>query len=144
MIGALIVTHGGLAEEFLRAARTIEPGLEGVVALGLDWNADPEEAQGLVRNAISKVDQGNGVLILTDMFGGTPSNLAMPHLAEGKVEIVSGVNLPMVVKLASKDQNALSLHELARRLREKGRRSIEVASELLAAPDSGRIPRRKS
>lgn len=137
MIGALIVTHGGLAEEFLRAARTIEPGLRKVRALVIDWNADPTTATARVGEAIREMDEGEGVVVLTDMFGGTPSNVSLPFLEEGRVEIVSGVNLPMVVKLAVREQGGVTPRDLARLLREKGRKSIEVASEVLAARPHG-------
>ena len=132
MIGALIVTHGGLAAEFLRAAQTIEPGLGGVRALVLDWNENPDRASETVGTTIREMDTGEGVVVLTDMFGGTPSNVSLPFLEEGRVEIVTGVNLPMVVKLSLRDQRGMTLHDLARQLRDKGRKSIEVASEVLS------------
>jgi len=135
MIGALIVTHGGLAAEFLRAAQMIEPGLTGVRALVLDWNDNPDRAGETVGSTIREMDCGDGVIVLTDMFGGTPSNLSLPYLEEGKVEIVSGVNLPMVVKLSLREQAGITLHDLARQLREKGRKSIEVASEVLSGAE---------
>ena len=134
MIGALIVTHGGVAGELLRAATTIEGALSAVSALSLDWNEDPSSAAELLSKAVTEADQGDGVVILTDMFGGTPTNLALRLLHEGAVEVVSGVNLPMVLKLSLRDQPGMTIPELARRLRDKGRKSIEVASEVLKSP----------
>lgn len=137
MIGALIVTHGGLAEEFVRAARTIEPDLATLHSLVLDWNVDPAEAGRQVGERIRDIDEGDGVVVLTDMFGGTPSNVSLPFLEAGKVEIVSGVNLPMVITLASRSSRGIPLGELARLLRTKGRRSIDVASDILRGRASG-------
>ncbi len=130
MIGTLILSHGRLADELLSAARTITGGLEGFGALSLDWGDGFEEAQVQIRAALERLDRGEGVLILTDMFGGTPCNVALTFLDPGKVEIVTGVNLPMVVRLACLGSRELSVSEAAKWLRDKGRRSICLASDI--------------
>jgi PTS system mannose-specific IIA component len=130
MIGILILTHGEIAEGLGSAARAIAGETERVEAVGLGWNEDPELARQRIESAIASVRGPGGVLILTDMFGGTPSNVAFPHLREGSVEIVTGVNLPMVLRaLATRETDSLSA--LAQAVREKGRKSIEVASDYL-------------
>lgn len=132
MVGALIISHGTLAAELVRVASVIVGGLERVQALGIDWQQDRAEAQRAIAEALAELQQGEGVLILTDLFGGTPTNLSLPFLESGRVEIVTGVNLPMVIKLASLQRAGLSLAELAHRVQERGRASQYVASELLA------------
>jgi PTS system mannose-specific IIA component len=133
MIGTLILTHGGLARELLSAAQVIAGPLPAFEALALDWNERFEEARERVRGAIARLDQGQGVLILTDMFGSTPSNVATSFLDSGRVEVLTGVNLPMVMRLACLPQQGESLVELARWLQAKGRRSLCLASEVLPA-----------
>ncbi|HKB72543.1 MAG TPA: PTS fructose transporter subunit IIA [Thermoanaerobaculia bacterium] len=131
MIGILVVTHGGLASELVRAAGEIAGETEALAAVGLDWSEPGEDARGRIEQAIGGVDRGAGVLILTDMFGGTPSNLAIPFLKEGRVEIVTGANLPMLLRsLATRREEPLAA--LAHAVRERGRKSIEVASDLLS------------
>src|SRR6185295_11375406 len=100
MIGKLILTHGGLARELLAAAQVISGRLAGIEALSLDWNDTFEEAKAKVRAALDRLDDGHGVLILTDMYGGTPSNVAVTFLQNDRVEVLTGVNLPMVLRLA--------------------------------------------
>ncbi len=99
-IGKLILTHGGLARELLSAASVISGRLDGFEALSLDWSDGFDEARGKVAAALERLDQGQGVLILTDMYGGTPCNIAMTFFQPGRVEILTGVNLPMVLRLA--------------------------------------------
>lgn len=132
MIGTLILSHGNLADELLSAARTISGNLEGFAALSLDWSDGFDEAQTRIERAIEQLDQGDGVLVLTDMFGGTPCNVALTFLKPGRVEIVTGVNLPMVVRLACRGQREKPVQEVARWLREKGRSSICLASDVQA------------
>lgn len=132
MIGTLILSHGNLADELLSAARTISGELEGFAALSLDWSDGFDEAQARIEEAIEQLDQGGGVLVLTDMFGGTPCNVALTFLKPGRVEIVTGVNLPMVVRLACRGQREKPVQEVARWLREKGRTSICLASDVQA------------
>src|SRR5687767_2754570 len=100
MIGGLVVTHGRLAIELLNAAEMIVGEIQGIAAVSLGWHDDVDTAATMVRNALERVKTPDGVLILTDMFGGTPTNIASTFLNEGKVEVVTGVNLPMLLKLA--------------------------------------------
>ena len=132
MIPVLVLTHGRLAEELVAGARTIDPHIgDEVAALALPWDVDSDEASGLLRQQLRKLDSGSGVLILTDMFGGTATNLALPFLVPGRVEIVTGVNLPMMIKLGSLRHMELPLHDAAVRLTAAGQKSIRVASEYL-------------
>lgn len=130
MIGTLILSHGSLADELLTAARTIAGGLDGFKAVSLDWSDGFDEAQTKIDEALGELDQGEGVLILTDMFGGTPCNVALTFLQPGTVEIVTGVNLPMVVRLACLGNREMPVHEVAAWLRDKGRSSICLASDV--------------
>ena len=130
MIGVVVVTHGQLATELLNAAETIVGDLPRFTAVSIGWHEDTQDARDEIEQAIARVQQGEGVLILTDMFGGTPSNLAMTFLAEGAVEVVTGVNLPMLIKLAGVTEQA-DLLAVAREMREDGRNAIWVASDLL-------------
>ena len=130
MIGVVVVTHGQLATELVNAAETIVGELPRFAAVSIGWHEDTEDARNEIAQAIARVDDGTGVLILTDMFGGTPSNLAMTFLAEGRVEVITGVNLPMLIKLAGQ-ANSSDLLAVARDMREHGRNAIWVASDLL-------------
>ncbi|HKE87144.1 MAG TPA: PTS sugar transporter subunit IIA [Vicinamibacterales bacterium] len=130
MIGVVVVTHGQLATELLNAAETIVGDLPRFAAVSIGWHEDTEDARGEIAQAIERVDEGAGVLILTDMFGGTPSNLAMTFLAEGRVEVITGVNLPMLIKLVNVPKQS-DLLAVARDMREHGRHAIWVASDLL-------------
>jgi PTS system mannose-specific IIA component len=133
MIPVLVLTHGELAVALLDAAKIIDPHLGGgdTAALALPWDVDSDQASATVNEKINELDQGDGVLILTDMFGGTATNLALPFLVPDRVEIVTGVNLPMLVKLASIRDHGLTLAEVAERLTAAGQKSIRVASEFL-------------
>lgn len=137
MIGGLIVTHGRLAHELLAAAKTIEGNQAGIEALSLEWNDTVDEARTKIRQALSRFDKGTKVIIFTDMFGGTPSNLCLSFLERGEVEIVTGVNLPMVVKFASLHTEARELSTLAHLIRDKGSNSIRVASDFLSGENDG-------
>jgi PTS system mannose-specific IIA component len=131
MIGKLILTHGGLARELLAAAQVISGRMAGFEALSLDWNDTFEEAKAKVRAAIERLDQGQGVLILTDMYGGTPSNVAVTFLATGRVEVLTGINLPMVLRLAcQQEEEPGTLAEMARWLQNKGQRSLCLCSDM--------------
>ena len=130
MIGVVVVTHGQLATELVNAAETIVGELPQFAAVSIGWHEDTEDARNEIAQAIARVDDGTGVLILTDMFGGTPSNLAMTFLAEGRVEVITGVNLPMLIKLVNMPQPS-DLLAVARDMREHGRNAIWVASDLL-------------
>lgn len=131
MIGGLIVTHGRLAIELLNAAEMIVGEIHGIVAVSLGWHDDVDTAATMVRNAMERVRTPDGVLILTDMFGGTPTNIASTLLDDGRVEIVTGVNLPMLIKLAQM-QDGRPLAAAAKLVRESGQSSIYIASDLLA------------
>jgi PTS system mannose-specific IIA component len=128
MIAIVVVTHGRVAEELVSAARTIQGELPGIVAVPLAWGDDAATAGAAVERAIAEA--GGEVLVLTDMFGGTPTNLSLPFLSPG-VEIVTGVNLPMIIKAATLREGSLS--EVARAVRDQGKGAIYVASEILAA-----------
>jgi mannose PTS system EIIA component len=136
MIGVVVVTHGQLATELLNAAETIVGDLPSFAAISIGWHDDVEEARREIGDAIARLDSGSGVIVLTDMFGGTPSNLAITLLAEGRVEVVTGVNLPMLLKLANL-RGAGDLLEIARGIREDGRTAIWVASDLLRGEPRG-------
>ena len=138
MIGGLIVTHGRLAHELLNAAQTIEGDMENVEAVALDWNDTVDEAREKIRVALERIADGHGVIIFTDMFGGTPSNISLSFLEQDKIEIVTGVNLPMVVKFGSLREGERSLAELAQLIREKGAKAIRVASDLLTTAERER------
>ena len=130
MVGVLILTHGGLAPELLAAARIISGNLEEFEALPLDWSDGFEEAHGKVGRLVRRLDRGDGVLILTDILGGTPFNVAMAFREPGRIEIVSGVNLPMVVRLGCLVSDDMALSELTGWLRDKGRSSICSSDDL--------------
>jgi len=134
MIGVVVVTHGQLATELLNATETIVGDLPRFAAVSIGWHEDTEDARGEIEQAVARVRQDRGVLILTDMFGGTPSNLALTFLGDD-VEVITGVNLPMLIKLAGLAERA-DLLEAAREIREQGRAAIWVASDLLRG-DSG-------
>lgn len=129
MIGILIVAHQDLGPALLRAAEGIVGPLERAAALPLSYDEDPERARTRMDEALRRLDDGNGVLILTDMFGGTPTNMSLPFLEEGRVEVLSGLNLPMLIK-AHAARNELRLAALAAALKEYGSRNIVLASEV--------------
>jgi|SRR5687768_4000439 len=130
MIGVVVVTHGQLATELVNATETIVGDLPRFAAVSIGWHEDTQDARDEIAQAAARVDKGAGVLILTDMFGGTPSNLAMTFLAPNKVEVITGVNVPMLIKLAGLIEQS-DLLAVAREMREHGRNAIWVASDLL-------------
>ena len=136
MIGILLVTHGRLAEELKAAALTIQPDIEQIVAVALDWSQIGDDASARIAEVSSEADRGDGAVILTDMFGGTPTNLTLPFLKRDRVEIVTGVNLPMLLKCAALQKSGKPVVEIAHVAKDRGQRSIYVASDLLA--DDGR------
>jgi PTS system mannose-specific IIA component len=129
-IGVVVVTHGQLAAELVNAAETIVGDLPTFAAVSIGWHDDVEDAREEIRKAIERVQGEGGVLLLTDMFGGTPANLAVTFLGSDKIEVITGVNLPMLIKLA-RPQKAADLVTVAREMREHGRNAIWVASDLL-------------
>ncbi len=136
MIGVLIVTHYHLADEFLQALRLILGERENFVAIGLDPSTSPEQMRSRIDKAVRQVDRGEGLLVLVDMFGGTPSNLCLSLLEEDHIEVVTGLNLPMLVKVAQLKE-PMPIREVAAMIRDYGRRNIRVASDDLA----GREPK---
>ena len=130
MIGGVIVTHGQLANELVSAAEMIVGELNHVTAVSIGWHDDVEVAREEIERAVHRVDAGSGVLLLTDMFGGTPTNIAASFLASTQVEIVTGVNLPMVIKLATQESEE-TLPDLARRIRDEGQQQIHLAGDIL-------------
>jgi len=137
MIGILIVTHGGLASELLAAARTIAGATPNFEALSLRWDEGFEDARVKIAAAIARLDHGEGVLVLTDMFGDTPSNAALSLASPDRVEVLTGVNLPMVVRLGCETSQGRSLAELARWIQTKGRLAIRRGDETPGAPGGG-------
>ena len=135
MVGGLIVTHGNLAYELLTAAKKIETnvGVGVIEAVPLEWTDTVDEAREKIRQALERISSDQGVIIFTDMFGGTPSNISLSFLEKGRVEIVTGVNLPMIVKFATMQQDAKDVGTLAHVISEKGSKAIRVASDLLTA-----------
>jgi PTS system mannose-specific IIA component len=127
----VVVTHGQLATELVNAAEMIVGDLPQFTAVSIGWHEDVNDARGDIEQAIERVrGNGEGVLILTDMFGGTPSNLGLTFLEKDRVELITGVNLPMLIKLANV-RGSSDLLEVARQLRDDGRNAIWVASDLL-------------
>ena len=131
LVAGVVVTHGHLANELLAAAEMIVGAVSHITSVSIGWHDDVDAAHAEVERAIRQVSQGRGVLLLTDMFGGTPTNIGAMFLAEGEVEVVTGVNLPMVIKLASQSDEE-SLADVARRVRDQGREGIYLAGDLLA------------
>src|SRR3954471_17045884 len=132
MIGVLVVTHGQLAIELVNAAEMIVGALPRFVAESIGWQDDANTAREAIARAIERVQGPAGVLILTDMFGGTPTNLGLTFLETNRVEVITGVNLPMLLKLAGL-QRSSDLLAVAREMRDNGRNAIWVASDLLHA-----------
>ena len=135
MIGGIIVCHGRVAEELLNALTIILGEAPNIEAISIGWYDDVEDSKKKISQSLKRVDQKNGVIIFTDMFGGTPSNLSFSFLKENQVEIITGVNLPMLIKFVSL-QRTNNLREVARKVVEQGRKNIHLASALLAAKTS--------
>jgi len=130
VIGVVVVTHGQLATELVNAAEMIVGDLPNFTAVSIGWHDDANDAREDILQAIERVRGGEGVLVLTDMFGGTPSNLGMTFLEKDRVEVITGVNLPMVIKLAG-SRTSTDLLGLAKEMRQHGRDAIWVASDFL-------------
>ena len=131
MIGLVIVTHGRLAEEFVYAMEHVVGPQKAVVPICIGPDDDMERRRKDILKAVSRVDDGQGVIILTDMFGGTPSNLAISVMEDAKVEVIAGLNLPMLIKLASV-RGRQSLQDSVACAQEAGRKYISVASYVMA------------
>ena len=132
MIGVVIVAHGGLAGEFRAALEHVVGPQEQIETISIGPDDDLDMRRSDMLTALARVDTGNGVIVLTDMFGGTPSNLAISAMEQSNVEVIAGVNLPMLVKLASV-RNECRLEEAITQAQEAGRKYISVASQILAA-----------
>ncbi|MDM8011711.1 MAG: PTS sugar transporter subunit IIA [Parasphingorhabdus sp.] len=132
MIGLVLVTHGHLATEFVIAMEHVVGPQKAIAAIGIGARDDMEERRQEIADCIQKVDSGEGVIILTDLFGGTPSNLAISLMEKGKVEVIAGVNLPMLIRLdgARKSMDVVSAIAAAK---EAGQKYISVASEILGS-----------
>jgi mannose PTS system EIIA component len=130
MVGILLVTHPHLGEEFIRSAELICGKFPQLTNISIDTRKGVEEIRKEIAEAIRRVDQGEGVLILTDMFGGTPSNMSLAFLREGQVEVLTGLNLPMLIKVSS-CREGKNLKELAWMVKEAGQKNVNLASEIL-------------
>ena len=130
MIGALITTHGNLGNELIKAAELIKGPLNNILHVSVDQTKNVEDIKKEISNAVKKLDKGKGVLILTDLFGGTPSNISLSFIKEGKVEVITGVNLSMVLKLSEVKED-MTLREFACLIKHYGEKNIMLASEIL-------------
>jgi len=136
MIGVVVVTHGQLATELVNAAETIVGDIPQFAAVSIGWHDDVEDAREEIRQAIQRVQGPEGVLLLTDMFGGTPTNIGLTFLEANRIEVITGVNLPMLIKLA-RLQASSDLLGAAREIRDTGKSAIWVASDLMRAEAKG-------
>ncbi len=132
MIGMVLVTHGHLAEEFVKALEHVVGPQQHVETVCIGAEDDMELRRAEIIDSVAKVENGDGVVLLTDMFGGTPSNLAISVLGQGPVEVIAGINLPMLIKLAGL-RSGSSLNDAVAQAQEAGRKYINVASQLLAS-----------
>jgi PTS system mannose-specific IIA component len=140
MIGIVVVTHGQLARELVAAAEMIIGDIPNVTAVSMGWQESPEDAQREIEEAIARVESGKGTVVLTDMFGGTPSNLSLTLLDKGRVEVVTGVNLPMLIRLASlrEEEEGDDLREVAAEAAREGKDNVYLASDLLQGEGRGK------
>ncbi len=136
MLGLLVVTHGRLAEVLVEAATTIVGEVEALEAISIGWDDDVSDASKRVEDAVHRLGADDGVLILTDMFGGTPTNIALSLLENGRVEVVTGVNLPMIIKFTD-IRERIVLSDVAISIAAEGRQAIDVASALLEGENPG-------
>ena len=130
MIGLILVTHGRLAEEFVNAMEHVVGTQGDIVAVCIGPHDDMERRRKEIADAIRRVDSGGGVILLTDLFGGTPSNLAISLMQAGRVEVIAGINLPMLIRLAGA-RKSLGVAEAVRAARDAGRNYVTIASEFL-------------
>ncbi len=143
MIGIVVVTHGQLARELVAAAEMITgDDIPNATSVSIGWHDSPDDARRAIVAAVERVSGDAGVVVLTDMFGGTPSNLALSLLKKGVTEVVTGVNLPMLIRLVSlREEEQVSTTAAARAAVSQGKENIYLASELLReAPDAGDSP----
>ena len=130
MIGLVLVTHGRLAEQFVTAMEHVVGKQEQVATICIEAEDDMESRRGDIATAITQVDDGNGVILLTDLFGGTPSNLAISLMEAGRIEVIAGINLPMLIRLGGA-RKAMKVVDAVNAARDAGRKYITVASEML-------------
>lgn len=130
MIGLILVTHGNLADQFVEATEHVVGQQSAIATVCIGPNDDMEQRRAEIAKAIKKVDSGDGVIILTDLFGGTPSNLAISLLEAGRVEVIAGINLPMLIRLTGA-RKTMGVVEAVQAAQTAGRNYITVASELL-------------
>lgn len=130
MIGIITVTHGNIGQEMVAATRRILPEAKNIVSIGVANTDTPESISRAVHDAIRKFEAVEGIILFTDIFGGTPSNACLPFLEQPQVEMVAGVNLPMLIKVASMEQHA-SFVELVRFIQSYGKRNIVIARKVL-------------
>ena len=130
MVGGVIVSHGQLGEEMISTAEMIVGKINNITSVSIDVTTDVESSRDQIRRAIQTVNNGSGVIILTDMFGGTPSNISLSFLEESHVEVITGVNLAMLVQLSMSDKEE-SFQDLVRSLKQRGQENIHIASEFL-------------
>ena len=133
LVGAVVVTHGHLANELLATAEMIVGPISQITTASIDWHDDLDVAREALERAIAQVSRGRGVLLLTDMFGGAPTDVASMFLDDANIEVVSGVNLPMIIAL-TKQAPEKSLSDVARSVRDSGTEGIHLAGELLSTP----------
>ena len=131
MIGIVVVSHGKLAQELVRAAEHVVGPQEAFAALSIEVEDDIDQRRDEIRDTVKACNQGKGVIILTDMFGGTPSNLALSNLTEGKIDVIGGVNLPMLIYLAQ-IRSELTLDEAVQAASEAGKRYIRIGSQVMS------------
>ena len=131
MIGVLVVTHGNLGNELIKVAELIKGPQQGILSISVDASRGLDDLRKEITASIRKVDSGSGVLVLTDLFGGTPSNVSLAFLKEGKVEVVTGVNLPMLLKVPDVREKEDDLSRFAAEIRDYGKKNIYLASEVL-------------
>ncbi len=131
MIGVVVAAHGNLAHELVETTNFIVGEQKNLIPLTIDPSRSVEEMQSQIKKAIKSVDDGKGVLILTDMFGGTPANMSLSFLEEGKVEVITGVNLPMLIRLSQCRDNGLDFYETATSIVNYARKSINQATQIL-------------
>jgi len=131
MVGIIVVAHGRLAQALAETAEMIVGHTEGFRACSFCQGSDVDNLRKILKTSIKDVNKGDGVILLTDMFGGTPSNISLSFLEDGKVEVITGVNLPMVISALTK-RGGKNIRELAQLLKEHGSNNINIASEILA------------
>lgn len=130
MTGIVVVTHNNIGKAMVETARKILSDYSNIAAVSIDSDQSPEVSKNAIQEAIRSVDGGSGIILLTDMFGGTPTNICLSFLEKGKIEVISGVNLPMIIKLANIGES-MNLDELTSFIKQYGQKNIVIASNIL-------------